>query len=163
MLLVVIIMFYNVLWGFSIDPPYFNYNSTGQENCVLCIFKFQGPSRTQIYHEKHLRKKSMRRGLGAERVQVARALAQVMPPILVGGSSLHCHPSSSPDAQLDLKTPIYIPPGRSRSGAVQKHKTQKQRLFQQRLEGETIPESPRTLLHTSRDGRNIQENTESHP
>jgi hypothetical protein len=25
--LVVIIMFYNILWGFSIDPPYFGYNS----------------------------------------------------------------------------------------------------------------------------------------
>jgi hypothetical protein len=44
MLLVVIIMFYNVLWGFSIDPPYFGYNSAGQENLVLHIFKFQGPS-----------------------------------------------------------------------------------------------------------------------
>jgi hypothetical protein len=40
MLLVVIIMFYNVLWGFSFDPPYFGYNSTGPENPVLRIFKF---------------------------------------------------------------------------------------------------------------------------
>jgi hypothetical protein len=48
MLLVVIIMFYNVIWGFSIDPPYFGYNSVGQENPVLRIFKFQGPSWTQI-------------------------------------------------------------------------------------------------------------------
>jgi hypothetical protein len=48
MLLVVIIMFYNVLWGFSIDLPYFGYNSAGQENLVLRIFKFQGLSRTQI-------------------------------------------------------------------------------------------------------------------
>jgi hypothetical protein len=37
MLLVVIIMFYNVLWGFSIDPPYFGYNSTEQEN-LFCVF-----------------------------------------------------------------------------------------------------------------------------
>jgi hypothetical protein len=44
MLLVVIIMFYNVLWGFSIDPPYFGYNFAEQENPVLCIFKFQEPS-----------------------------------------------------------------------------------------------------------------------
>jgi hypothetical protein len=48
MLLVVIIMFYNVLWVFSIYPPYFGYNSAEQENSVLRIFKFQEPSRTQI-------------------------------------------------------------------------------------------------------------------
>jgi hypothetical protein len=48
MLLVIIIMFYNILWGFSIDPPYFGYNFARQENPVLRIFAFQGPSRTQI-------------------------------------------------------------------------------------------------------------------
>jgi hypothetical protein len=48
MLLVVIIMFYNVLWEFFIDPPYFGYNSVGQENPVLHIFKFEEPSQTQI-------------------------------------------------------------------------------------------------------------------
>jgi hypothetical protein len=37
MLLVVIIMFYIDLWGFSIDPTYFGYNSAEQENLVLCI------------------------------------------------------------------------------------------------------------------------------
>jgi hypothetical protein len=41
-------MFYNVLQGFSIGPPYFGYNSAGQENQVLSIFKFQGLSQTQI-------------------------------------------------------------------------------------------------------------------
>jgi hypothetical protein len=30
-------MFYNDLWGFSIDPPYFGYNSTEQEN-MFCVF-----------------------------------------------------------------------------------------------------------------------------
>jgi hypothetical protein len=48
MLLVVIIIFYNVLWGFSIDPLYFGYNSAGQENPVWRIFKFREPSWTQI-------------------------------------------------------------------------------------------------------------------
>jgi hypothetical protein len=48
MLLVVIIIFCNVLWGFSIDPPYFGYNSAGQENPILHILMFQEPSRTQI-------------------------------------------------------------------------------------------------------------------
>jgi hypothetical protein len=48
MLLVVIIMFYNILWGFFIDPPYFGYNSARLENPVLRIFKFQRPSRTPI-------------------------------------------------------------------------------------------------------------------
>jgi hypothetical protein len=46
----------------------------------------------------------------AERVQVARAPCHAAPPMIVGASSLRCHPSSSPDAQLDLKSPIYIPP-----------------------------------------------------
>jgi hypothetical protein len=41
-------MFYNDLWGFSIDSPYFGYNSAEQENPVLCIFTFHEPSRTQI-------------------------------------------------------------------------------------------------------------------
>jgi hypothetical protein len=41
-------MFYNDLWGFSIDLPYFGYNSAEQENPVLRIFTFQGPSQTQI-------------------------------------------------------------------------------------------------------------------
>jgi hypothetical protein len=48
MLLVVIIMFYIDLWGFSIDPPYFGYNSAKQENTVLCILAFQEPSQTHI-------------------------------------------------------------------------------------------------------------------
>jgi hypothetical protein len=29
-------------------PPYFGYNSAGQENPVLRIFKFHGLSKTQI-------------------------------------------------------------------------------------------------------------------
>jgi hypothetical protein len=41
-------MFYNNLWGFSIDPPYFGYNYAEQENPILHIFTFQGPSQTQI-------------------------------------------------------------------------------------------------------------------
>jgi hypothetical protein len=56
------------------------------------------------------KKKSTRRGKEAKRAQVARPPGQATPPMLVGASSLRCRPSSSPDAQLDLKTPIYIPP-----------------------------------------------------
>jgi hypothetical protein len=41
-------MFYIDLWGFSIDPPYFGYNSTEQETSILCILMFQGPFRNQI-------------------------------------------------------------------------------------------------------------------
>jgi hypothetical protein len=41
-------MFCIALWGFSIDPPYFGYNYAKQENPVLRILTFQGPSRTQI-------------------------------------------------------------------------------------------------------------------
>jgi hypothetical protein len=45
MLLVVIIMFYNVLQGFSIDPPYFGYNSAvilvitlQNRKTLFCVF-----------------------------------------------------------------------------------------------------------------------------
>jgi hypothetical protein len=48
MLLVIIIMFYNDLWGFSIVPPHFGYNSAEQENPILRTFTFQRPSRAQI-------------------------------------------------------------------------------------------------------------------
>ena len=48
MLLDVICMFYNVLWGFSMNPLLLVYNSTEQESPVLCIFKFQGPYGTQM-------------------------------------------------------------------------------------------------------------------
>jgi hypothetical protein len=41
-------MFCNDLWGFSIDPSFFGYNSAEQEIPVLCILTFQEPSRTQI-------------------------------------------------------------------------------------------------------------------
>jgi hypothetical protein len=41
-------MFFIDLWGFSIDLPYFGYNSAEQETPILCILTFQGPSRTQI-------------------------------------------------------------------------------------------------------------------
>jgi hypothetical protein len=44
-----VISFYNhVLCGFSIGPLYFDYNSAEQENPILRILTFQGPSRTQI-------------------------------------------------------------------------------------------------------------------
>jgi hypothetical protein len=48
MLLDVIIMFFIDLWGFSLIPFIFVYNSAEQENPVLCILTFQGPSRIQI-------------------------------------------------------------------------------------------------------------------
>jgi hypothetical protein len=48
MLLDVLIMFCINLWGFFIIPPYFSYNSAGQENPVLCILAFQESSQTQF-------------------------------------------------------------------------------------------------------------------
>jgi hypothetical protein len=33
------------LWGFSIDPPYFDYNSAEQENPILRIFDISGTFR----------------------------------------------------------------------------------------------------------------------
>jgi hypothetical protein len=41
-------MFCIDLLGFSIDPPYFGYNSAEQETLILCILTFQEPSGTQI-------------------------------------------------------------------------------------------------------------------
>ena len=41
-------MYLDVFGDFQKDPPYFGYNSAGQETPVLCIFSFQGPIRTQI-------------------------------------------------------------------------------------------------------------------
>jgi hypothetical protein len=86
MLLFVIIMFYNDLWGFFIDPPYFGYNSAEQENPVLCILRFRDLLGLKLtwdfralifYHGKHLEeKKSMRRGPWAKRTQMARAPCQ---------------------------------------------------------------------------------------
>jgi hypothetical protein len=43
--------FYNVLWGFSIDPPYFGYNSAGQENPVLHIFIFRDLPGLKLTHD----------------------------------------------------------------------------------------------------------------
>jgi hypothetical protein len=44
----VISCYNHVLWGFSIDPPYFGYNSLEQENPILRIFVFHGHSWTLI-------------------------------------------------------------------------------------------------------------------
>jgi hypothetical protein len=44
---------------------------------------------------------------------------------------------------------IKTPPQRSREEAAEKHETQKQRLFKQRLEGETLLESPTVASPTS--------------
>ena len=41
-------MYLDVFGDFPRGPPYFGYNSAGQENPILCIFSFQGPIRTQI-------------------------------------------------------------------------------------------------------------------
>jgi hypothetical protein len=41
-------MFCIDLWEFSIDPPYFGYNSGELENPILRILTFHGPSETQI-------------------------------------------------------------------------------------------------------------------
>ena len=44
----VISMYLDVFGDFPRSPPYFGYNSAGQENHVLCILLFQGPIRSQI-------------------------------------------------------------------------------------------------------------------
>jgi hypothetical protein len=101
---------------FSIDPPYFGYNSAKHENPVLCIFMFRvlpelkftwdfsgvnilswEPSREQEVNE------------GGHEGQTRLGGAGPWPghaPNLVWASSLWCRLSLSPDAQLDMKTPI---------------------------------------------------------
>ena len=34
-------MYLDVFGDFPMDPPYFGYNSAGQEHPVLCIFRFR--------------------------------------------------------------------------------------------------------------------------
>jgi hypothetical protein len=63
-------MFYNDLWGFSIDPSYFGYNSAEQENHVLCILCFRNLPELKLtwifrvlifYHENLLEQKKSTR------------------------------------------------------------------------------------------------------
>jgi hypothetical protein len=93
MLLVVIIMFYNVLWGFSIEPPCFMgiFHRTS-----LFLFYNVSPGREEV---NEMRPNGQTR-------QVAWVPGQAVPPYLVWASSLRCRPSSSLDAQPDLKMPI---------------------------------------------------------
>jgi hypothetical protein len=58
-----------------------------------------------------------------------------MPLILVQASSLHYCPSSSPDAQLDLKTPIYTP-WTIAIRAAEKHENTKTEAFPAKIGGE---------------------------
>jgi hypothetical protein len=44
MLLGVIIMIYNVLWGFSIDPPYFGYNLVMSTHASILVDNVGPPS-----------------------------------------------------------------------------------------------------------------------
>jgi hypothetical protein len=62
----VIFMFCIDLQGFSIDSLYLVYNSAKQETPILCIFKFQGLSGTQMelgyfWHDYFFRRNNMRR------------------------------------------------------------------------------------------------------
>jgi hypothetical protein len=92
MLLVVIVMFYNDLWGFSIDPlilvitlqnrkpcfAYFDVSETFSDSNWPGFFQA-----LIFYHEKHLEeKKSTRRGPGAKQDQVAwEACLSLGPPL----------------------------------------------------------------------------------
>jgi hypothetical protein len=89
-----------------------------------------------------MKKTSTRRGPVAERVQVAQAPPQAAPPILVGGSSLSCHPSSSPDAHLDLKMPIYIPPLDDHDQGSGETRNKETKAVPAKIGGEMLPESP---------------------
>jgi hypothetical protein len=120
MLLVVIIMFYNVLWGFSIDPPYL-VMTLQDKKTLFCIFlSFRDLPRlklTQDFWRVNILSREAPRG---EEVNEARprgqtstggaAPSQAAPPIPVWASSLQHRQSSSPDAQLDLITSIYRSP-----------------------------------------------------
>jgi hypothetical protein len=80
---------------------------------------------------------------------VVRAPGQAAPHGLVWPSDLRWCSSSSQLDQLDLKH-LYKDPLRcSLEEAVEKHETEKRRLIQQRLEGETLSESPSVASLTS--------------
>jgi hypothetical protein len=81
MLLVIIIMFCIDLWGFYTDTPYFDYNSVGQENLVLCILTFRDLPELNLtcdfwalifYHENLIGHKKSRGATRPKRAQVAR-------------------------------------------------------------------------------------------
>jgi hypothetical protein len=44
-------MFYNVLWWFSINPPYFGYNPAEQENPILRISSFRNLPELKLTHD----------------------------------------------------------------------------------------------------------------
>jgi hypothetical protein len=103
-----------------------------------------------FYHEKHQeKKKSMRWDLGAKRAQEAWSPCQAAPPMAVQALSLQRRQSSSPDAQLDLKTPIYIPPGRSRSDSTNM-KHWNRGCSSEDWRGKRCRSRPRSLLHPLR-------------
>jgi hypothetical protein len=95
-------MFYINLLGFSIDPLYFGYNSVEQETPIFVYFDVSGTFWNSNWlsiflariflHEKQPEDKKYTSGpLEIKRSQVAWALGQATPPMLVWGSSLWCH------------------------------------------------------------------------
>jgi hypothetical protein len=102
-------MFYNDLWEFPSIPLIFGYNSTEQENPIMRIFTFQGPSRTKLTWDFSGINILPREAPGAQEfnegaTRAKRAKVAQAPAFIA--SSLHCRPSSSPNAQLDPKMPI---------------------------------------------------------
>ena len=151
-LFTVISIFYIDFWGFSNDPLYLGYNSAEQENPVLCIFDFQGPSRTQkdlgfffgaVFHQDEgLEHLDLTRGLTRpERAPVAWHSRGIAPPTLVRPSDLWLPRFSCHRLCFDLKPSINKAPSRSREQAERKHRNTETEAEPGRLEGETPPES----------------------
>ena len=122
----VISMFYIDFWGFSNDPLYLGYNSAEQENPVLCIFNFQGPSWTQKdlgFFEKHFfgntRSWSTWTTWGG---QVAWPTPLAALPVWSWPSDLRLPRSSCHHLHFDLKTSINKAPSRSREEAEHKNR-----------------------------------------
>jgi hypothetical protein len=105
-------MFYE---DFSVDPPYFGYNSAGQENPILRLsfMDLPGLKLTWDFWSVNILSRETPK---EEEVNKTRPRGRTStggmgplsgtPPMLVGASSLRYHPSSSPDAHLELKTRI---------------------------------------------------------
>jgi hypothetical protein len=120
MLLVVIIMICNDLWGF-LSIPLILVITLQFRKTMFCVFlRFRNLLELILtwifrvlifYHENLLEhQKSTREAMRPKRAQGSWAPSQAAPPMLKRASRLQCRPSSSPDAQLDLKTPIKMTP-----------------------------------------------------
>ena len=111
----VISMYLDVFGDFPKDPHYFGYNSAGQENPVLCIFRLRdlyGLKLTRDFSRINIFQNMTMRDFGSKQTEQGRGIEQGWhahplgtPPVLLAASGLPSRPSKAPEGSLDLKTP----------------------------------------------------------